>query len=313
VKEVVVMNIPEAFRDKMIRTFGEDGRRRVAKLPEIIEACIEKWNLTECIPLSNLSYNYICFVKSTSFGDGVLKIGVDAKELSSEINALNLYQGNNICKCYDYAPELGAFIIERIVPGEDLTSVKDLSTRISIAADLISKLPVKVEKEESKPSYTEWIDRAFSLARSENIVGKEMLHFIDEAETYFADIQSGDIQKVLLHGDLHHYNILQSQDGTWKAIDPKGVVGISYFECGAFIENQLDMVSDVEKLFTLKEMIAAFSDKFCETEITIGKALFINTVLRTCWTFEENPSQDEISEGVSRCALIYNYINELIS
>lgn len=38
-------------------------------------------------------------------------------------------------------------------------------------------------------------------------------------------------EPVLLHADLHHYNILQHQD-TWIAIDPKGVVG-ERGECGS--------------------------------------------------------------------------------
>lgn len=41
-----------------------------------------------------------------------------------------------------------------------------------------------------------------------------------------------------LHGDLHHFNILQDGD-QWLAIDPKGLVGDAAFEAGAFLRNPI--------------------------------------------------------------------------
>ena len=43
---------------------------------------------------------------------------------------------------------------------------------------------------------------------------------------------------VLLHGDLHHDNILQNGDD-WVVIDPKGVIGESAYEVAAFIRNPM--------------------------------------------------------------------------
>ena len=37
-------------------------------------------------------------------------------------------------------------------------------------------------------------------------------------------------ERVVLHGDLHHENILDFGDGAWLAIDPKGVVGERAFD-----------------------------------------------------------------------------------
>jgi streptomycin 6-kinase len=135
-----------------------------------------------------------------------------------------------------------------------------------------------------------------------------MLYFIEEAETYFNEIHWAHTPKVLLHGDFHHFNILQDSDGSWKAIDPKGIIGVAYFECGAFMENQLNMVPEEGKLCCLQEMIAVFSDKFHATKLTIVKAFFISTVLRTCWTFEENPGPEKILESVSLCRFIHNHL-----
>ena len=52
----------------------------------------------------------------------------------------------------------------------------------------------------------------------------------------FAELCDSMGEEVVLHGDLHHENILRSGDG-WIAIDPKGMVGEREYETGAFIRN----------------------------------------------------------------------------
>jgi streptomycin 6-kinase len=42
--------------------------------------------------------------------------------------------------------------------------------------------------------------------------------------------------EMLLHGDFHHFNVLESARG-WLAIDPKGVVAEPDFELGAALRN----------------------------------------------------------------------------
>jgi streptomycin 6-kinase len=54
----------------------------------------------------------------------------------------------------------------------------------------------------------------------------------------FAELCDSMGEEVVLHGDLHHENILRSGDG-WIAIDPKGMVGEREYETGAFIRNHV--------------------------------------------------------------------------
>ena len=44
-------------------------------------------------------------------------------------------------------------------------------------------------------------------------------------------------EPVVLHGDLHHFNILRSDAHGWLAIDAKGVVGEPAYETGALLRN----------------------------------------------------------------------------
>ena len=42
---------------------------------------------------------------------------------------------------------------------------------------------------------------------------------------------------VVLHGDLHHGNVLRGPDDTWVAIDPHGFVGDPGYDGGALLYN----------------------------------------------------------------------------
>ena len=47
---------------------------------------------------------------------------------------------------------------------------------------------------------------------------------------------------VVLHGDLHHYNILAATREQSLAIDPQGVIGEPEYEVGALLRNPFDLV-----------------------------------------------------------------------
>ncbi len=74
--------------------------------------------------------------------------------------------------------------------------------------------------------------------------------------------------QLLLHGDLHHWNILDDASRGWMAIDPKGVIGASCLDVGWFICNAMDFESGElrsEKRKILLETIRVFSDTLGES------------------------------------------------
>jgi streptomycin 6-kinase len=62
---------------------------------------------------------------------------------------------------------------------------------------------------------------------------------LEEAEILFAELSISMAEPVLLHGDLHHDNILAAERQPWLAIDPKGLVGEPAYEVGAWLRNPL--------------------------------------------------------------------------
>ncbi|QNO15518.1 hypothetical protein HYG86_12435 [Alkalicella caledoniensis] len=305
------MKIPNDFKGKVLRIFGEEGDLWLENLDQTIHLCKEKWNLTNCTLSKDLSMNLICFADS-KYGHVALKVGVPHRDLFTEMEALSIYKGRNICNLYDYDVDLGALLLERIRPGVQLLSLENTSERIAIASELITKLPISIDRDgkHSLPYYRDWIQRAFARSRRENKVGNKMLSYINVAEDLFNRIENQSSKRALLHGDLHHENILRTSNG-WKAIDPKGVIGLPYMESARFMENQIDMVDSSERLNCLNEMTELFSNKFNEPMANIAASVFILRVLSICWTFEEHKQPDNISDIIDGCELLLSYFKSL--
>ena len=293
--------IPASLRQKVLRVFGPPAGQWLENLPGLLDACIQKWNLHDCSPSPIMSHNMICFASSPEFGDVVLKIGFPHRELYTEKDALALFSGRNICQIFAWDESLGAMLLERISPGRDLTTLNNKDQRVSAAAILAAELPVQVPESHNFPLFSELISRAFKRQRQEGAY-PEMLQYMDAAQQAYARLSAGRPQ-VLLHGDLNHWNIL-SHNGQWKAIDPKGIIGPACMEPARFMQNQLRISSWQE----LHELAAAMGAAIGEPPSVAIDAVFVDTVLGTCWSMEEHQQKDRSSD-VALCGFLHQALS----
>ena len=138
------MNIPEFFREKIIRVFGQKGHKWLNELPDIVNKCKQKWKLSNLFIVKDLSFNFICTAKSSIYGDVVLKIGIPSTEFITELKALSYFKDDLICQIYDYDRECGAILLERIIPDDNLLTANN-DKCLKIVADISYKLPVEIE------------------------------------------------------------------------------------------------------------------------------------------------------------------------
>lgn len=303
------MDLPTQFTNKIIRIFPLDGKKWLDELPNIYLKCVNKWNLSDCQISNILSYNLVVFAKSPAFGDVALKIGIPHRDLYTEMESINIYNGRNICKCYTYEKDLGALLLERIIPGDDLNIIKESTQRIKLAANLINSLPIPIKEQNNLPTFYDLMSRTFKKTRSENIVGAEMLENMKQAENYYGVLVTKNYQEVLLHGDLHHENMLRDQNGVFKAIDPKGLIGFKPLEVGRFIQNEFYKVDKNKRINHLEKMISIISNTLNETKEIIAIAAYLDCVISSCWSFEDNDPKENLKENVNRCNLVLNYLN----
>ena len=120
---------------------------------------------------------------------------------------------------------------------------------------------------------------------------------IDRAAETFQALCKTQRDPVLLHGDLHHENILRDDPRGWLAIDPKGIVAELAYEFAAALRNpDMESVSP-ERLDARVEIICARLG--LERRRVLGWA-FARNVLVALWV-RQNPQA--YGAGFERAAL----------
>jgi streptomycin 6-kinase len=240
----------------------------------------------------------------------VLKIEGPHEERYTEMIALRLYEGRCACKCLEADEDAGAVLLERIVPGHDLRTLPSKRAQLEIGAELVAGLPIPVNETYGLPLYVDWVTNAIATTRARVEPDTRMTRLMTVADELFREICPGDAPQALLHGDLHHENMLENRNGEWKAIDPQGVIGAPFLETARFIENHA--IDDAGlSLETLDEAVAYLAERLGETKRIIGSAVYVLHVLSTCWGYEMNYDRERIAQQINECEDLLKYVRSV--
>ena len=296
-----------AFTRSIIGTFGEEGRNWLDALPEILERCRDHWDLTFSRPATILSLNYVTFAHTKSGDEVVLKVGVPHSELFTEMEALRHYAGSGIVKCLDSDNDLGALLLESVRPGTMLYELGDNASQTRLAGRVMADLARPAPANHSLPTFADWIERGYGDAR--RIIRDESgflkRSMIDHAQALFEWVQASKVRDVLLHGDLHHENILLSEERGWIAIDPKGVIGAPCLEAGRYLINQIPADASLDhKRALLVERVPILSRALAAPEDRIRAAGVIDGVLSISWGLSESEPEGMWQRNVRDVAVL---------
>jgi streptomycin 6-kinase len=231
---------PHEFQHTIVSLYGDRGAVWLQRLPTLIDECEARWSIAVGPPLPGLTYNYVAPATGLDGAGLILKLGVPNPELLSEIDALRFYQGRGCVRLLAWDREVGALLLERLQPGTPLSRLcpgyDERAT--SIAAGVMRALWRPAPEEHAFVTVGRWAAGFQRLrARFDGETGPLPEGRVRQAEQIFADLLASAAEPTLLHGDLHHDNILDAGHGTWRAIDPKGVVGEPAYEVGALLRN----------------------------------------------------------------------------
>jgi streptomycin 6-kinase len=240
-------------------------------------------------PFTNLSFSFVAPCVLWNGEEAVFKCCVPNKELTAEIAALKYFNGDGCVKLIDSDLNVGWIIMERLYPGELLSAVKDDETATRTFIKVMQKLHKPINRNQKFPT-VETLLKGFERLRREfnGATGpfpKELVCYAEKLAKQL--LQSSDL-RVLLHGDLHHYNILSSNRDDWLAIDPKGVIGEPEYEMGAFMQNpipKLMYLEDLEKVFTRRIDIIVEMTGFDRQRLLAWS--FVKTMLSAWWCYED--------------------------
>lgn len=303
------MNLSSNFIQTIQGVFGEKGRTWLDSLPRLIDAARHRWGLKDIQTVPNLSYNYVAFAERPSPihanqpEDVVLKIGVPSPELSSEMAALDLFNGQGAVILLDADPEQGMLLLERVRPGKMLSTLKDDEEATHLAADVMLKLWKPITSNSALIQLSDWF-KGFDKLRKRFDGGTGPLEkkLVERAEMAVRDFFSEEYTPMLIHGDLHHFNILSSERG-WLAIDPKGVIGPPAYEVGPLLVNpwgDLSKCKEIQRLTVRR--IAILSERLGFEKERIREWGIAHAILSAWWGIEDNTGW----EYAMGCATIFS-------
>ena len=230
-------SVPKKFQQTVSEVYGERGVQWLRGLPDLIADCEGRWDLRVLAPFE-LSYNYVTPAVRSDGMPVILKLGVPNPELTSEIQALQCFDGRGAARLLEGYPEEGIVLLERLLPGRPLEHLDDDRQATSIAAQLMRRLWRQVPLQHPFIPLDQWTAGLKRLrVKFNGDPGPFPEKMVARAEGLISELLASSSQRVLLHGDLHHWNILSAQRQDWLAIDPKGLVGDPAFEVGAWLLN----------------------------------------------------------------------------
>jgi streptomycin 6-kinase len=299
--------IPASFAQRTIAMHGPKGRAWLDRLPAILAECAGRWSLTLGDPFPNPSYHFAVQAVRTDGVPIVVKACAPTSEFAQEVEALRLFAGRGIAQLLAWDAGDEVLLLERLVPGDPLTTVDDDETATAIAADVMRQLWCPAPAEHAFPTVARW--RA-GLTRLRQHYGGGTGPFpaalVAEAEALYAGLSASTAEPMLLHGDLHHGNILAAQRQPWLAIDPKGLVGEPAYETGAWLRNPLPQL--LESLHPGR-ILARRIDQLAEA-LDLDRARIrgwgiYQAVLSAWWNVEDG---EQPGEGALACARLLSAV-----
>jgi streptomycin 6-kinase len=264
----VTFELQEGFARTTIELHGDPGRLWLNELPATIAEYERRWAIQVGPPFPNLTYNYVAPAVRADGSAAILKLGVPDPELTSEIAALRLFDAQGCALLIEAEPERGALLVERVFPGETLLELTDDDEATRIVAQVMRALWRPAPPPPEDAVFKTSARLAFGLqrlrARYDGGTGPLPEDMVQRAEALFAELLASSSAPLLLHGDLHHGNILTSERAPWLAIDPKGVIAEGEYEVGALIRNPLP------RLLELSDMTSTLARRFDILAETLG-------------------------------------------
>ena len=234
------------FSETILALYGETGQKWLDTLPTLLSRYAGRWNLILEVPFKNLSYNYVAPVRHFDGSSAVIKIGFPNDELRSKIAALRHFDGQGMVRLLNADEENCVMLLERISPGETLWEMEDEQATAHLLA-VMPKLWKPYQGDYPFKKVGDW-GCGFSHLRKRYDGGTGNLDavLVDIAENIFFELLASSDEPVLLHGDLHHDNVLSTEQRSYLAIDPKGILGEPCYEIGAFLRNPLPALLEKE-------------------------------------------------------------------
>jgi streptomycin 6-kinase len=221
--------------------------------------------------------------------------GTELLKLCPPNIAVNVLQNNEDAVLLEYLS--GLELKEWVAEGRD-----DKATQIAATmARRLHQVPMPNPKP-NLPSLQEWFSALFDASLDTTHAYYQQL---DAAASKAKNLLSDNVEPCLLHGDIHHENILLDAQRVPKFIDPKGIIGDPAYDVANMMRNP-----DLEGFEITKDRILRQAEIFSDIlEIDKNRILeygFVHAWLSCCWSWMDG--QKDMRDSIETATLFYEII-----
>jgi streptomycin 6-kinase len=211
----------------------------VQRLPALARGLVEEWGLQEDGAALHGNCSLLLPVRTTAGRPAMLKLGFPDEESEHEALALQHWHGRGAAHLLRADPRRRALLLERLHP-EDLGELWDLEA-CEVVAGLYTELhvPAPPQLRRLSSQAARWAEELSALPRSLPVPRRLVEQSVAIARQFHSDEETDG---VLVHTDLHYFNVLAADRSPWLAIDPKPLSGDPHFEPAPMLWNRWDEV-----------------------------------------------------------------------
>lgn len=265
---------------------GAPGAAWIDSLPALCQTLCEEWQLFDLTPVDNMTWHYVAKASQASDRLVVLKIGYDRAYIADEVSAYAHFNGHAAVDLIDYHDAYNAILLSQAVPGHALKSLypEALSQVVSYYADVVNQLCLLPQpRHHGFKHCRDWLGGI-------DVAGNAALPaaLLKRAKALKNKLLATCDNEIILHGDLHHDNIINHQE-KWLVIDPRGIVGEKAFEAALFdfvTDRELKELGAVAPLF--QSRLSLLSNRLNVDVNRLKEWAFVRMVLGACWMVEDN-------------------------
>jgi streptomycin 6-kinase len=313
---VYELTLPGGYREGLPRSW----HHWLDQLPELVATYLERWELTVAGALP-LSHSYVVPVDRADGRACVLKIQpADVAEIEgAERELLGLRLGGPVAVgVVEEDAANGVLLLDRVLPGTALDETEDWDD------DAATEALALVLREYGRPldeaawaglrpfeelaEAFERFDRGAhgSVARRKAAAAPEsrlsVVLGLDElgsgldvirsgrhtAERVLAELLADRRERYLLHGDLHHGNVLTDAERGLVVVDPWGLCGDRPVDVAPALHNPLEVVARADDVDALvRRRLAIYVEVLGLDEERLVAWCFVYDVIRALWTLED--------------------------
>ncbi|MGW9266556.1 aminoglycoside phosphotransferase family protein [Gordonia terrae] len=280
---ITASDIPVGLSDQAeLGPLWADWLRR---LPVTISGLLDEWALRR--DGDELWHGFESLVVPVFDREGapaVLKVAFDGDdEGAHEALGLHHWHGRGAVRMLRADPRRRAILLERLTR-RDLTTVDDDEACL-VVAGLYGRLhiPAPGRLTPLTAHLERWLDDLAGIPRDAPVPRRFVEQALSLGRDFLADAATVG---VIVHGDLHHENVLADADGRWVAIDPSPMSGDAHYELAPMLWNRLDTrASDVR--YDIRRRFSTITDAANLDPDRARDWVIVRMILNAHWAIED--------------------------